>query len=112
MLAAGALSALGFAPVNWWPLTLLGLAVLVHRVAGASRVREAAFAGWVFGAGHFLVGLNWIATAFTYQDNMPAWIGWAAVALLSVYLALFPALASAIAWRTSHRHPLGLVFVF
>jgi apolipoprotein N-acyltransferase len=111
LLIAGGLSALGFAPLNLWPLTLLGLAVLVHQIAAAKRLREAAFRGWVFAAGHFLVGLNWIATAFTYQDNMPAWIGWAAVVLLSLYLALFPALASALAWRASHRHPLGLVFV-
>jgi apolipoprotein N-acyltransferase len=29
------------------------------------------------------LGLNWIATAFTYQAAMPAWLGWVAVVLLS-----------------------------
>jgi apolipoprotein N-acyltransferase len=107
LFLAGGLSALGFAPLGLWPLTLLGLALFVRETAAAQRSREAARLGWVFGVGHFLVGLNWIATAFTYQDNMPAWIGWAAVVLLSLYLALFPALAALLAWRLSHQHRLG-----
>src|SRR5262249_38867585 len=84
---------------------------LLQHLAGAKRAREAAFRAWVFGAGHFLVGLNWIATAFSYQDNMPAWTGWAAVVLLSLYLALFPALAAALAWRASYRQPRAFIFM-
>ncbi|MFL6600932.1 MAG: apolipoprotein N-acyltransferase [Steroidobacteraceae bacterium] len=112
LLLAGGLSALGFAPLNLWPLTFLSLALLIHHVIEAKRLRQALARGWVFGAAHFLIGLNWIATAFTYQDNMPAWIGWAAVLLLSFYLALFPALAGALAWRVSRQHRLGFVCVF
>jgi apolipoprotein N-acyltransferase len=112
LLCAGGLSALGFAPLNLWPLTFLSLALLIHQVMQAKRLREAVARGWVFGVAHFIVGLNWIATAFTYQDNMPAWLGWAAVVLLSLYLAFFPALAGALAWRVSHQHRLGFVFVF
>jgi apolipoprotein N-acyltransferase len=67
--------------------------------------------GWLFGVGHFIVGLNWIATAFTYQSNMPAWLGWVAVVLLSLYLACFPALAAGFAWRTSRHSPWAFVFV-
>jgi len=112
LLFAGGLSALGFAPLNLWPLTFLSLALLIHYVTQAKRLAEAAQRGWIFGVGHFIVGLNWIATAFTYQDNMPAWLGWAAVVLLSLYLALFPALASALAWRASRQQGLAFVFVF
>jgi apolipoprotein N-acyltransferase len=111
LLFAGGLSALGFAPLNLWPLTFLSLVLLIHYVTEAKRLREAVARAWVFGVAHFTVGLNWIATAFTYQDNMPAWLGWAAVVLLSLYLALFPALASALAWRASLQHRLGFVFV-
>ena len=46
-----------------------------------------------------MLGLNWIATAFTYQAAMPAWLGWVAVVLLSLYLAVYPALAAGLAWR-------------
>jgi apolipoprotein N-acyltransferase len=112
LIIAGCVSALGFAPLNLWPLTFLTLALLMDQVIRAQRLRDAAIRGWLFGVGHFVVGLNWIATAFTYQDNMPAWLGWLAVVLLSLYLALFPALASAIAWRASRDHGLGFAFVF
>ncbi len=54
---------------------------------------------WRFGVGHFIVGMNWIATAFTYQAAMPAWLGVLAVIVLSLYLALFPALAGLAAWH-------------
>jgi apolipoprotein N-acyltransferase len=54
--------------------------------------------GELWGWGHFSVGNGWIATAFTYQAQMPAWLGWIAVLLLAVYLALFPAAATLAAW--------------
>ena len=57
--------------------------------------------GWAFGVGHFVVGLNWIATAFTYQAAMPAWLGWIAVVLLALYLAVYPALAAWGAWAVT-----------
>lgn len=90
----GAVSACGFAPLNLWPLSLLCLATLVALLARAPGAWGAAAIGWCFGLGHFCVGLNWIATAFTYQAAMPAWLGWLAVFLLSLYLACFPAIAT------------------
>ena len=70
----------------------------VH-LAGRQRCGAALLVGWGFGLGQFVVGLNWIATAFTYQAAMPAWLGWVAVVLLSLYLAIYPALAAGLAWR-------------
>ena len=96
-LAAGIISALGFAPLGWWPLTLAALALLIALVARTPRIATAFNFGWLFGLGHFAMSNNWIATAFTYQAAMPAWLGWVAVLLLSLYLALFPALATAMA---------------
>jgi apolipoprotein N-acyltransferase len=101
--ALGAIAACGFAPLQLWPLTLLSFAGLTGLVAGAATVRRAAALGWWFGLGHFCLALNWIATAFTYQAAMPAWLGWIAVVLLSLYLAVFPAFATAAAWLTARR---------
>jgi apolipoprotein N-acyltransferase len=94
----GAAAACGFAPLQWWTLTLIAVAALAWLLREARDGRRAALIGWWFGLGHFCVGLNWIATAFTYQAAMPAWLGWVAVLLLSLYLALFPALAAGGAW--------------
>ena len=56
--------------------------------------RHAFLLGWAFGVGHFTVGNNWIAHAFVYQDAMPHWLGYFAVAALSLYLAIYPGLAT------------------
>jgi len=98
-LVAGLCSALGFAPLGLWPLTLAAFAALLWLIESAPSLRSALARGWWFGFGQFVLGLNWIATAFTYQAAMPAWLGWVAVVLLSLYLALFPAAAAGLAWR-------------
>ncbi|WP_447750222.1 apolipoprotein N-acyltransferase [Sphingopyxis fribergensis] len=97
-LLLGAVSATGFAPLHFWPLTLLALGGWMALVARSPRGWRAFGIGWAFGVGHFVAGLNWIATAFTYQAAMPAWLGWIAVVLLSLYLAVYPALAAWGAW--------------
>lgn len=111
-LGAGLVSALGFAPLDWWPLTLVCLALLLHLVSEASNLRGALARGYWFGVGHFVVGLNWIAGAFQYQDAMPKWLGWIAVVLLSLYLAVYPAMAAGIAWRWGRKSPAGFPLVF
>jgi apolipoprotein N-acyltransferase len=101
-VCAGALAACGFQPLMLWPATLVGLAVLIALIDTAPRPRDAARAGWLFGVGIFALGNCWIATAFTYQAQMPAWLGWVAVLLLALFLAIYPALAAwaaALLWR-------------
>lgn len=102
-LVLGALAACGFQPLALWPLTLLAMAGLTELVARAGGARKAALVGWLFGVAHFSVGNNWIATAFTYQANMPAWLGAIAVVLLSLYLAVYPLLATMGAWLIARR---------
>ncbi|MEQ9661559.1 MAG: apolipoprotein N-acyltransferase [Parasphingopyxis sp.] len=111
-LLLGAASATGFAPLGLWPLTIAAYALLIAMTISRQRLRSAFATGWAFGVGQFMVGLNWIATAFTYQAAMPAWLGWIAVVLLSLYLAVYPALATAIAWRFGKAMPLTFVLFF
>ncbi len=96
-LIAGVLAALGYAPWNLWPLTILGIAALVALVARAPNMRGGFAVGWTFGVGHFFVQQIWIAHAFTLQEKMPPSLGWVAVAGLSLYLALFTGLTTALA---------------
>jgi apolipoprotein N-acyltransferase len=108
-LVIGALSAFAFQPVGWWPLMILAIAALCEMVSGAGSLRRSLLIGWGFGLGQFLIGLNWIATAFTFQAAMPAWLGWVAVLLLSLFLAVYPMLAVGLAWRFGKASRLGLV---
>jgi apolipoprotein N-acyltransferase len=105
----GLLSALAFQPIGWWPLMPLAFAGFTLLLAGSTSLRRALLLGWLFGVGQFVLGLNWIATAFTYQAAMPAWLGWLAVFLLSLYLAVYPMLAAGLAWRLGQRSPIGFV---
>lgn len=97
-LASGALAACAFPPLSLWPLALFGIAVLVWQVARADGWKVAFATGWLFGWAHHTLTNNWIATAFTYQVEMPAWLGWLAVPLLALYLAVYPGLAALGAW--------------
>ncbi len=108
-LLTGAVSALASQPFGLSLLMLLAFAVLCELVRRAASLWSALLIGWAFAVGQFVVGLNWIATAFTFQANMPAWLGWVAVVLLSFYLAVYPMLATGLAWRFARDKPLGLV---
>ena len=88
-------AATGSPPLGPWTLILFALGVSGMLVARAAGWKQAAMLGWLFGVGHFTLGNWWIATAFTYQAQMPAALGWIAVPLLSLYLAVYPALAAA-----------------
>ena len=108
---AGAASAFAFEPLGLWPLLPVAFAVLCEFICRSKSIGRALFIGWAFGVGQFVVGLNWIATAFTYQAAMPAWLGWIAVVLLSLYLAIYPALATGLAWRFGREDRVVLVTV-
>ncbi len=75
------------------------LALLMHILVKAESGKRAFLFGWLFGVGQFTISNNWIATAFTFQANMPAWLGWCAVPLIALYLAVYPGLAAWGAWR-------------
>ena len=110
-LGLGLVSAFAFEPVGLWPLMPLAFALLCPLVARAESLKRALLTGWLFGLGQFVAGLNWIATAFTYQAAMPAWLGWIAVVLLSLYLAVYPMLAAGLAWALGRGRPAALVLI-
>lgn len=102
---AGAAAALGFAPWGQWLLTIGGVATLVWLIDRAPTRRSAFGAGWWFGVGQCLVGLSWIATAFTYQAAMPPWLGWVAVGGLAMFLSLYAGLAACVARAAAPAGP-------
>jgi apolipoprotein N-acyltransferase len=104
----GAASAFAFEPAGLWVLMPVAFAVMLWILWKTTSLGGALLAGWLFGFGQFAVGLNWIATAFTFQAAMPAWLGWVAVVLLAIYLAIYPALAAGLAWRISKGNEAAL----
>jgi apolipoprotein N-acyltransferase len=108
-LALGLLSAFAFQPHALWPLMPVAFIGLCELIVRAPSLRRALLIGWLFSVGQFVVGLNWIATAFTFQAAMPAWLGWVAVVLLSFYLAIYPMLGVGLAWRFGRNRHVALV---
>jgi len=110
----GAIAATGFAPWQLWPLTLVGLAALAALVHRAPTLRAAAGIGWCWGLGHFTINNNWFQHAFDFQDKMPPVLGYFAAVALALYLAVFPAMAAAAAWRLGRRGAVdgGYILVF
>jgi apolipoprotein N-acyltransferase len=107
----GAIAATGFAPLDLWPLTLAAFAAWIGLVHAAPSWRSAAWRGWLFGLGHFTVNNNWFQHAFDFQDAMPPVLGYFAAVALALYLALFPMLAAALAWRIARKGDLDPAFV-
>src|SRR6478672_7855424 len=107
----GMASAFAFEPAGFWPLLPVAFALLCEFISRSKGLMRTLLIGWAFGFGQFAIALNWIATAFTFQSNMPAWLGWVAVGLLSLYLAIYPALATGLAWRFGRDNRVVLITV-
>ncbi|WP_439104826.1 apolipoprotein N-acyltransferase [Celeribacter marinus] len=73
-VGAGAIGALGQAPFGLWPFALLAFAVAVTMWQQSASARHAAFRGWAFGLGYFLVSLSWIVNPFLVDPLRTAWM--------------------------------------
>ena len=109
LCAAGALQVAAFAPLGWWPLSFVSLAVLFHAWRGAPP-RTAAGLGFAWGLGCFLVGVSWVYVSMHDVGGMPAPVAALMTLAFALYLALYPALSGWIAARLS-RNGLSSVFV-
>lgn len=98
----GALAVAGFAPLGWWPATLVSLSFLFVWVRGSSPA-GAFVVGWGYGLGLFLVGVSWVFVSLSTHGGLPAPM--AALATLSFcgFMALYPALALMLAARLAPR---------
>lgn len=89
---AGAVAALGHAPLYLWPLTLGGLALLTAIVARVPR--GAGWIGLLGGAGYGAVALSWIVEPFLIEQETYGWMAPFALALMALGLGAFWATAA------------------
>jgi apolipoprotein N-acyltransferase len=89
----GAGSIFGFAPFDFFPLPVISLALLFWAWHRAVTPRAAAWLGFCWGMGFFLVGVSWVYVSLHDVGGMAAPFAIAATLLFCTYLALFPALA-------------------
>jgi len=91
-LLAGAAAPAAFAPLNWWPVGLLSLAILFSLWLTAGRIAAARY-GFLYGLGLFGVGASWTYISLHTFGGMPAALAGLCILLLVAALALFPAAA-------------------
>ena len=107
LFAAGALQVAAFAPLGWWPLSFLSLAVLFFSWHKATP-RAAAWQGFAWGLGCFLVGISWVYVSMHDVGGMPAPVAALMTLGFALYLALYPAMSGWLAVRLRQGNLLSL----
>ncbi len=106
----GVVAASGQAPLNLWWLTLPALALLTEIMVRREAVGQMVWTGWVAGSGYFAASLFWIYEPFQVEANIYGWMAPFAVVLMAIGMALFWALAGAIAALCRRRMGRALAF--
>jgi len=97
--AAGAVTVFAFAPFGVSGLVFVSLTALFALWQRADAPRDAAQQGFAFGLGLFGAGSSWLTVALVNFGGMPESLAVVAIAILTIYLALWPALAGFVAVR-------------
>ena len=99
LFAAGGFSALALPPVGWWWILALTFPLLLRRleVLPTGAWRGGFGAGLGFGLGYFIAAFHWIGFAFLVDAKTNLWMMPFAVGGLALYMALFWAVAGALA---------------
>jgi len=100
----GTLVLLGFAPLHLWPLSMLSLAGGFLLISHAASNRQAGWLGWAYGVGYFASSTHWLYISLHKYGGMPGALAALSVLGLSMFLALYPALAAWSARRLCGQH--------
>ncbi len=94
-----------FAPYSWTMLPLLTLAILALTLTTATSKRQAAWYGFAYGVGWFATGVSWVHVSIATFGGMPLLASLSIMALLVLYLALYPLLAGVLFHLLQQRAP-------
>src|SRR5690606_8729116 len=83
----------GYAPLYFYPATLVSIAGLFYLWHKSESRNQAAWLGFFFGLGLFNTGIYWIYISLHEFGGMPWWMAAFSTFCLCAFLSLFPALA-------------------
>ena len=95
----GTISAYAFAPYFVFPLFPLTIAAFLFVVITSKNPKQAFWAGWFYGFGHFVFGLYWISNSLLVDPEKFAWMIPFAISLIPAVLAFYVALTSWVTFK-------------
>ncbi|WP_394130481.1 apolipoprotein N-acyltransferase [Shewanella maritima] len=99
--AAGASTALAFAPYSIWAIYPLALAFVLFQSRSFTPKQSLQY--WLsFGFGCFGVGISWVHVSIDTFGGMPLFVSISLMVLLALYLAIYPALCG---WLLAKLRP-------
>ena len=98
-IGLGAVAALGQAPFDLWPLTVIALALALALLERIQTWQRAARLGWLIGCGYFLLSMVWIVQPFFVDPWRHGWMAPFALGFMAAGLAMFWALGFGLARR-------------
>jgi apolipoprotein N-acyltransferase len=96
--AAGALTALSFAPLGFWPILFVSLPVCFLLLNAAVTRRSCILRAFLFGYGYFMAGTYWIAGALLVDAEQFGWLVPFCVLGLSAVMAFWFIVLGALFW--------------
>ena len=90
VLIAGALAVTAFAPLGWYPLAILALAILFNQWL-QDTPRQAFLNGALFGFGFFGAGISWVYVSVHTYGHVPLPAASLVAIALVLVMALYPA---------------------
>lgn len=105
LFAIGLTNTLAFAPYQMTMLPLLTLALLAFAVSIAESKGQAAWFGFAYGLGWFATGVSWVHVSIATFGGMPLVASLSIMALLVLYLSIYPLAATMLAWLFAKRFP-------
>lgn len=107
----GVLSVAAFAPFDLFFIPLISLSLLFHIWLGQTRCM-AARGAWLFGVGFLGFGVSWLYISIDQFGNVGTPLAIAATVLFVLFVALFYALAGALAGVVGKGREIKLLLVF
>ena len=92
-LFLGAISPLGFAPYDIWPLVFISISGLIYLI-NSKKTKNYFLMGFFFGIGFWGVGVSWVYVSIYYHGNQGFIGSFLITSLFIVYLSLFIGLST------------------
>lgn len=86
---SGAMTVLGFAPFDVYPITILTLSVLFFLLLQAKSLKQYWLMTWAFSIGLFITGIHWVYYSIHFFNNAHWTFASIATLLFALFISLF-----------------------